>query len=72
MEVELEQKRHQETAKELRRNERTIKELNFQTIEEKKKRESMQEQIESFQAKLKSYKKQIEETGWFFNFSFQC
>ena len=63
MESELdgEQKRHVETVKTLRKNERRLKELVFQTEEDHKTNQRMQELVEKLQNKLKSYKRQIEE-----------
>ena len=61
-ELESEQKRHHESVKELRRSERQGKEMAWQASEEKKKRDSLQEQLERLQAKMKNYREQIEET----------
>uniref|UniRef100_A0AAY4BTY9 Myosin heavy chain n=1 Tax=Denticeps clupeoides TaxID=299321 RepID=A0AAY4BTY9_9TELE len=63
METDLdsEQKRHVETVKVLRKNERRLKELIFQTEEDHKTNQRMQELVEKLQSKLKSYKRQIEE-----------
>ena len=45
----------------LRKNERRLKELVFQTEEDHKTNERMQELVEKLQNKLKCYKRQIEE-----------
>ncbi|XP_076123191.1 myosin-16-like [Alosa pseudoharengus] len=60
-ELDGEQKRHVETVKVLRKNERRLKELVFQTEEDHKTNERMQELVEKLQNKLKCYKRQIEE-----------
>ncbi|KAL7829724.1 hypothetical protein AOLI_G00306090 [Acnodon oligacanthus] len=60
-ELDGEQKRHVETVKTLRKNERRLKELVFQTEEDHKTNQRMQELVEKLQNKLKSYKRQIEE-----------
>lgn len=60
-ELDTEQKRHVETVKTLRKNERRLKELTFQTEEDHKTNQRMQELVEKLQNKLKSYKRQIEE-----------
>ncbi|XP_026857951.2 myosin-16-like [Electrophorus electricus] len=60
-ELDSEQKRHVDTVKALRKNERRLKELVFQTEEDHKTNQRMQELVEKLQNKLKSYKRQIEE-----------
>lgn len=50
-----------ETVKTLRKNERRLKELIFQTEEDHKTNQRMQELVEKLQNKLKIYKRQIEE-----------
>lgn len=50
-----------ETVKTLRKNERRLKELFFQTEEDHKTNQRMQELVEKLQNKLKVYKRQIEE-----------
>ena len=62
-ENELEQHRHQETLKELRKNDRRLKELVFQTEEDRKNQQRLQDLSEKLQAKLKVYKRQVEEAG---------
>ena len=64
-ENELEQQRHQETLKELRKNDRRLKELAFQAEEDRKNQTRLQDLIEKLQGKVKIYKKQIEEAGRF-------
>ncbi|KAM7386501.1 hypothetical protein PAMA_009217 [Pampus argenteus] len=60
-ELGQEQKRHTETVKGLRKGERRLKELIFQTEEDHKTNQRMQELVEKLQNKLKCYKRQIEE-----------
>lgn len=60
-ELDQEQKRHTETVKNLRKGERRLKELIFQTEEDHKTNQRMQELVEKLQNKLKSYKRQIED-----------
>ncbi|XP_061080576.1 myosin-16-like [Conger conger] len=60
--LDSEQKRHVETVKILRKQERRLKELVFQTEEDHKTNQRMQELVEKLQSKLKSYKRQIEES----------
>nr|XP_020476914.1 myosin-16-like [Monopterus albus] len=59
--LDQEQKRHMETVKILRKGGRRLKELVFQTEEDHKTNQRMQELVEKLQTKLKSYKRQIEE-----------
>merc|ERR1719458_258840 len=47
--------------KNLRKSERSIKELTFASDEDKKNHERMQALIDQMQSKIKSYKKQIQE-----------
>ncbi|CAM4755711.1 unnamed protein product [Rotaria magnacalcarata] len=60
-ENELEQNRHQETLKELRKNDRRLKELAFQTEEDRKNHVRLQDLTEKLQSKIKVYKRQVEE-----------
>ncbi|CAF0933109.1 unnamed protein product [Adineta ricciae] len=60
-ENELEQHRHQETLKELRKNDRRLKELAFQTEEDHKNQQRLQDLTEKLQSKIKVYKRQVEE-----------
>ena len=64
-ENELEQHRHQETLKELRKNDRRLKELAFQTEEDHKNQQRLQDLTEKLQSKIKVYKRQVEEAGAF-------
>jgi len=60
-ENELEQHRHQETLKELRKNDRRLKELAFQAEEDRKNQSRLQDLSEKLQNKIKVYKRQVEE-----------
>ena len=63
MEVELdnEQRRHAETQKAMRKQDRRLKELAFQADEDRKAQERMQDMIDKLQNKIKTYKRQVEE-----------
>merc|ERR1712121_294406 len=60
-ELDAESRRNGDISKNLRKSERTIKELSFASDEDKKNHERMQSLIDQLQGKVKSYKKQIEE-----------
>jgi len=60
-ELDAESRRNGDVYKNLRKSERTIKELTFACDEDKKNHERMQALIDQLQGKVKSYKKQIEE-----------
>merc|ERR1712170_282041 len=60
-ELDAENRRNGDICKNLRKSERTIKELTFAADEDKKNHERMQALIDQLQGKVKSYKKQIEE-----------
>merc|ERR1719291_1446577 len=60
-ELDAETRRNGDICKNLRKSERTIKELTFAADEDKKNHERMQALIDQLQGKVKSYKKQIEE-----------
>merc|ERR1712183_598301 len=60
-EFDAESRRNGDICKNLRKAERTIKELIFASDEDKKNHERMQALIDQLQGKVKSYKKQIEE-----------
>ena len=60
-ELDAESRRNGDIFKNLRKSERTIKELTFAGDEDKKNHERMQALIDQLQGKVKSYKKQIEE-----------
>lgn len=64
-ENELEQHRHQETLKELRKNDRRLKELTFQVEEDRKNQLRLQDLADKLQTKIKVYKRQVEEAGKF-------
>lgn len=59
----MEQHRHQETLKELRKNDRRLKELVFQVEEDRKNQVRLQDLSEKLQNKIKVYKRQVEEAG---------
>jgi len=61
LELDGEQRRHAEAQKNLRKNERRIKELTFTAEEDRKNHERMQDLVDKLQQKIKSYKRQIEE-----------
>lgn len=61
LELDSEQKRHGETVKSLRKNERRLKELVFQAEEDQKNQHRMQELVERLQNKMRAYKRQSEE-----------
>merc|ERR1712088_531685 len=60
-ELDAEGRRHADVTKNLRKSERSIKELTFAADEDRKNHERMQALIDQLQGKVKSYKKQIEE-----------
>merc|ERR1711978_247710 len=60
-ELDAENRRFADAGKNMRRSERRIKELAFAADEDRKNHERMQALIDQLQAKIKSYKKQIEE-----------
>merc|ERR1719419_2249662 len=57
-ELDAENRRNGDICKNLRKSERTIKELTFASDEDKKNHERMQALIDRLQGKVKSYKKQ--------------
>lgn len=59
--VNDETNRHADALKNVRRCERRIKELTFQSDEDKKNHDRMQDLVDKLQQKLKTYKRQIEE-----------
>lgn len=61
-EVDAEQRRHVETSKQSRKSERRIKEVTYQAEEDKKNLLRMQDLVEKLQVKVKTYKRQCEET----------
>merc|ERR1712088_605842 len=60
-ELDAESRRFGDVTKNLRKSERSIKELSFAADEDRKNHERMQALIDQLQGKVKSYKKQIEE-----------
>merc|ERR1711862_914920 len=60
-ELEAENRRHAEGQRNLKKSERHIEELTFSADEDRKNHERMQSLVDSLQAKIKSYKQQIEE-----------
>merc|ERR1711862_980014 len=63
LEVELdnEQRRHAETTKAIRKQDRHLKELSFQGDEDRKNHERMQASIDALQNKIKAFKRQADE-----------
>merc|ERR1712113_1032589 len=60
-EVDAENRRFADSTKNLRKSERRIKELTYAADEDRKNHERMQGLVDQLQAKIKTYKKQIEE-----------
>merc|ERR1719318_1911674 len=60
-ELDAENRRYADAQKNLRRSERTLKELSYTQEEDRKNHERMQSLIDQLQGKIRSYKKQIEE-----------
>merc|ERR1712062_20249 len=60
-EVDAEARRLADAAKNLRKGERRIKEMTYASDEDRKNHERMQTLVDQLQAKIKCYKKQIEE-----------
>merc|ERR1712168_223145 len=60
-ELDNEQRKHAETIKTMRKQERRLKEVAFQGDEDRKAQERMQDQIDKLTQKIKQYKKQVEE-----------
>ena len=61
MELDSEQRRHAETQKNMRKADRRLKELAFQSDEDRKNQERLQDLVEKLQAKIKTYKRHVEE-----------
>ena len=61
-ERDAEVNRNQEMTKELKKKERSLKELSTQSEEDKRNYSRLQELVENLQNKLRVYKKQIEDT----------
>ena len=60
-ELDNEQRRHAETQKNMRKADRRLKELSFQADEDRKGQERLQDMFDKLQAKIKVYKRQVEE-----------
>ena len=60
--LDIEQRNHHDTMKEVRKTDRRLKELAFQTEEDRKNQLRLQDLVDKLQNKLKIYKRQIEET----------
>ena len=60
--MNVEQRHHQETSKEVVKHDRRVKELAFQSDEDKKTQIRLQRTIEKLEAKIKSLRRQVEET----------
>ena len=61
VELETEQRRYQETDKNMRKQERRVKELAMQADEDRKAHEQFKNTIDNLQQKIKTYKRQVEE-----------
>ena len=60
--LDAEQRNNMDVSKDVKRNERKVRELNAQLEEEKKNQLRSQELVNQLQNRVKAYKKQIEET----------
>lgn len=60
-ELDNEQRRHAETQKNMRKADRRLKEIAFQADEDRKIQDRLQEMIDALNAKIKTYKRQVEE-----------
>ena len=60
-EYDNEQRRHQETAKNIRKQDQRLKDLAAQADTDRKNQESMQDVIDKLQQKIKTYKRQVED-----------
>ena len=60
--MELEQRNHQESLKEIKKNDRKLKELASQADEDRQNQVRLQDQVEKLQTKVKFYKRQADET----------
>jgi len=59
--LEAEQRRHSEVQKNLGKQDRRIRELQFQQEEDKKNYERLTDLVDKLQQKIKTYKRQVEE-----------
>jgi len=70
-ELDGEQRRYQETNKNVAKSDRRARELQFQVDEDKKNFERLQDLVDKLQGKLKAQKKQIEEAEELANMNLQ-
>ena len=61
-ELTLEQRHHQETLKGINQNDRRVKDLAYQSEEDKKTQIRLQKTVEKLENKVKAYRRQMEET----------
>ena len=61
VELETEQRRYQETEKNMRKQERRVKELALQAEEDRKAHDQLKGSVDNLQQKIKTYKRQVEE-----------
>ena len=61
-ELDMEQRHHQETLKEIKKYDRKLKELTLQAEEDRKSQNRLVELNEKLQNKIKYYKRQVDET----------
>ena len=71
-ELDNEQRRHAETQKNMRKADRRLKELAFQSDEDRKNQERLQDMVDKLQMKIKTYKRQVEEAVSFVHNMFPC
>ena len=64
-ELDAEQHRHTETQVAMRKSERRLKELAFQTDEDRKNQDRYQDIIDKLHSKVKAFKRQVEEAVGF-------
>ena len=67
-ELDSEQRRHAETMKNMRKADRRLKELAFQSDEDRKNQERLQDLIEKLQGKIKTFKRQVEDAVSYLTF----
>ena len=60
--LDEEQRRHADTQKSVRKADRRLKELSFTADEDRKNQEALQDMVEKLQNKIKTYKRQVEES----------
>ena len=61
-ELVAEQRRHQDTLKELTKASRHVKDLGFQSEEDKKVQQRLQKHVEKLESKMKALRRQVDET----------